>query len=71
MLVEDPQRIEKCSSVLLEDMKIPGKEQQELYKVDFDTVKTAVCNCALSDKAVRDVHSMSKLSDLNHYIVFQ
>lgn len=65
--VNNPRKIEKCAKLILQEMKLRGKEHQELYQVDFDTLKRTVCNCI---EAATDIEKFALARDLNHYIVF-
>ena len=52
MIVDDPIRVENCIKSLTSEFKFRNK--QELYKIDFDVMKSVVFECANMSKSLDD-----------------
>ena len=44
MIVDDPKKVENCTKIFIEKYKF--KNKQELYKIDYDILKSVVFDCA-------------------------
>lgn len=81
MIVDDPKRVESCTKVFIDKYKF--KNKQELYKIDFDILKSVIFNCAdmvktLDDKmkekkydtyVVYDEYEENEFLDLNNNVI--
>ena len=66
MLIEDAKKVEECIKVFVSKYKF--KENQELYRVDLDTLKSVVFDCAILNKKISEM--IEKNNDLDSYIVY-
>jgi phage anti-repressor protein len=66
MLIDDPKKVEDCTKVFTKKNIVRGK--QELYKIDFDTLKSIIFNCAFLTKQFNEIISINK--DFDSYIVY-
>jgi phage anti-repressor protein len=66
MLIEDAKKVEDCMKVFADKYKLRGK--QELYKINLDTLKNIVFDCAILNDAFNKMIENNK--DLDSYIVY-
>ena len=66
MIVDDPIRVESCTKSLIE--KYQFKNKQELYKIDYDVLKSAIFDCADLIKSLDEKVENSKKYDT--YVVY-
>ena len=66
MLIEDVKKVEECMKVFVNKYKFKGN--QELYKIDLDTLKNVVFDCAILNETFEGMIKNSK--DLDSYIVY-
>ena len=66
MIVDDPIRVESCTKSLIE--KYQFKNKQELYKIDYDVLKSAIFDCADLVKSLDEKVENSKKYDT--YVVY-
>ena len=62
MLIDEPKKVEDCTKVFTAKNIVRGK--QELYKIDFDTLKSIIFNCAFLSKQFNENNT------LDSYIVY-
>ena len=65
MLVDNPKYIENCAKIFLE--KYSYKKGQEIYKIDFDFIKTVTVNCV---EMFKHMDFITKNKDSEAYIIF-
>jgi phage anti-repressor protein len=69
MLIDDPKKVEDCTKIFT--TKNIVREKQELYKIDFDTLKSIIFNCAFLTKQFNDVISTkTNNNSIDSYIVY-
>jgi phage anti-repressor protein len=66
MLIEDAKKVEDCMKVFANKYKLRGN--QELYKINLDTLKNIVFDCAILNDAFNKMIENNK--DLDSYIVY-
>ena len=66
MIVDDPIRVESCTKSLIE--KYQFKNKQELYKIDYDVLKSTIFDCADLIKSLDEKVENSKKYDT--YVVY-
>jgi phage anti-repressor protein len=66
MLIEDAKKVEDCMKVFANKYKLRGK--QELYKINLDTLKNIVFDCAILNDAFNKM--IENNTDLDSYIVY-
>lgn len=66
MLVEDKDCVETCVKALLKNFQY--RKDQEIYQIDFDTMRRAISKCA-ADQA--DFASIKKNPNLKSFLVFE
>jgi hypothetical protein len=66
MLIEDAKRVEDYMKVFANKYKLRGN--QELYKINLDTLKNIVFDCAILNDAFNKMIENNK--DLDSYIVY-
>lgn len=64
MQIDDPKKVEKCTQSLIDEYIY--KEHQELYKIPFEKVRTAIFYCGLSAKNVDIIDD----KNMDTYILF-
>jgi hypothetical protein len=66
MIVDDPIKIEKCVKNMASDSRY--KANKELYKVDYNSLKKAIANCAImQDDFIDDI---ARKGDYDSYVVY-
>ena len=66
MLIDDPKKVEDCTKVFTNKYKFRGN--QEIYKIDFDSLKSIIFNCALMTKQFNNIEL--KNNSFDSYIVY-
>ena len=66
MLIEDAKKVEDCMKIFINKYKFRGN--QELYKIDLDTLKNVVFDCAVLNENFNEIIKNNK--DLESYIVY-
>ena len=66
MLIDDPKKVEDCTKVFTTKNIVRGK--QELYKIDLDTLKSIIFNCAFLTKQFNEV--LKNNDTFDSYIVY-
>ena len=66
LIVDDPKKVEKCTKILIEKFKF--KNKQELYKIDYDLLKSYIFSCANLVKSVDEKIINNNIYDT--YIVY-
>ena len=66
MLIEDAKKVEDCMKIFINKYKFRGN--QELYKIDLDTLKNVVFDCAILNENFNETIKNNK--DLESYIVY-
>lgn len=65
-MVKDPIKVEKCTKNYIQKYKF--KNNQELYKIDHDLLKTIIFDCADFDKTMYD--KISNYEKYDSYIIY-
>jgi phage anti-repressor protein len=68
MLIDEPKKVEDCTKVFTAKNIVRGK--QELYKIDFDTLKSIIFNCAFLSKQFNKIIYTNENNTLDSYIVY-
>ena len=66
MIVDDPKKVENCTKVFINKYKF--KNKQELYKIDYDILKSLVFDCANLAQSIDD--KIINKNEYDTYVVY-
>lgn len=66
--IKDPKEVENCVEKLLKSNKLKGKEDQEIYKVDFKTAYGAIVSCSCISIGSETIEKLKNNTDC--YVIF-
>jgi phage anti-repressor protein len=66
MIVDNPKNVENCVKIFIDKYKF--KNKQELYKIDYDILKSVIFDCAEITKNIND--KIKNKNDYDTYIVY-
>jgi len=65
ILVDDPQNIEKCTKFFTKEYRY--RKHQELYKIDYDILKSEIINCVYNDAERK---KLKEMTNVDSYIMY-
>lgn len=68
LMVDDDKEIEKCTKIFVDKYKF--KNNQELYKIDFDILKSIVFKCAEINKKSIEFIDNIKSTESDYYVLY-
>jgi phage anti-repressor protein len=68
LMVDDDKEIEKCAKIFSEKYKF--KNNQELYKIDYDILKSIVFKCAEINKKSMEFIDNNIINENDYYVVY-